>query len=1185
LGEAVKLDLLDEVLPGGLRFGANYLVEFEPQSLWNETTLTLCAQALRKGIKTDYHTFTRPPFEVRKLLQGLGLDIAKLEEDDTFRIWDSYTVQTGLGDAEKIGKAQPREEINLRSVKMADWDEGVVQDFKTEVQDVEKHRLHIDDNTSVLFQFNDEKSVVEHFRTMTIPYARRIESAILHSMTLGTYSESTYKQFESFCDGIIDFKSTEEGGKVNQFFRVRLMRGREHDSSWRRLRLSGNGEVVSVDAGRTEEDQAAGFLAGRDEISLGKFAVIGNYLRHQDSTRNLLKDLRQKLVAAFDSAVPKHENYLVWAPPGSGKTSFIRQVGSNLGVGVTYEEVNLAEASEGEFRRALADNLKGGPSFSFVDEVDSRANEAWPLEALLKSMDAEAEGSRRVFVLAGSTGQNIDEMKRMIASRHKGKDVLSRIPSGNEYSIPGLDEIDNILVFLSTIGEATQRLGKRIREVEKLGLYYVATSEELGNPRKLREFALRCAERVPRGEERLKYDNMFDAGDPANKEFWMTSSQRLPGFVNSFLDVEYPAAADGVEAERRLAAIMFTDTVGSTALAQKNESLAMELMGEQRRIVRSLLSKNKGREVKTMGDGFLVEFPSALDAVKCAVAIQSALKDENARRDEERKLRVRIGIHLGDVIHTGTDVAGDAVNIASRIEPLASPGGICITGQVYSSVINKMDFEFERIGTPKLKGVTSPVEAFSVVGFGEGERTQVQAQSTAAGRVAVLPFANISVERSDEYFADGLTEELISSVSKTEGLRVIARTSVMKYKGANKPVSEIGRELNVASVLEGSVRKAGDKVRITVQLVDASNEEPKWSQEYDRDLKDIFAIQSDIAQRVAEALRTHVLGEQKAQPTVSTEAYVSYLRGRQAWNGRTEESLKRAVGFFEQALGADGKYAKAFTGLADSYATLGFLEFVAPNEAYPRAKEAVGMALALDPGLAEAHTSLGMIKFEYDWDWKGAEVEFKEAIAINPGYAPAHQFYSDFLKAMGRFDEAIAEIQKAKDLDPLSLVINTAMGHVLYLSRQYDRAIEQYAKTVELDPNFMVTHIWFGRPYLQKGMYAEAISELETAVKLSGESTVALAMLGHGLASAGRTEEAEMILDKLKQRAKIQYVASYWIAVIYNGFRDRHQVIDWLKRAYKERSSWLVWCNVEPRFDWLREDPEFVSLMAAMKFP
>ena len=644
------------------------------------------------------------------------------------------------------------------------------------------------------------------------------------------------------------------------------------------------------------------------------------------------------------------------------------------------------------------------------------------------------------------------------------------------------------------------------------------------------------------------------------------------------------------DGERRLAAIMFTDMVGFTALAQRDETLAIQLLDEQRKLVRGVLAEYKGREIDTIGDGFFVEFASSLDAVQCAVAIQLALKEWNAQQPIENRVLIRIGIHLGDVLHRGREVSGDAVNIASRIEPLAPPGGVCITAPVYASVRNRVEYEFETLGMPELKNVVTPIEVYCMAGYEEDVSHQTRFWfAPPKDRIAVLPFANISPDQVDEYFADGMTEELISSVSRIRGIRVIARTSVMRYKGTNKPIAQIGRELNVGSVLEGSIRKVGNKIRISVQFIETLKEEQRWAQKFDREVQDVFAIQSEIAQHVAEALKNHVFGgvqpEEPRTATFSTEAYKNYLRGRQLWNRRTGEDLEKAVSFFEKSIKLDSNYARAYVGLADSYAALALLEFMAPNEAYPKAKEAVKSALALNAGLAAAHTSLGLIKFQYDWDWKGAEAEFRESISVNFNYAPAHHFFADYLKAMGRFDEALAEIEKARELDPLSLAINTGVGHVLYLSGQYDRAIEEYKRAVELEPSYMATHVWFGRPYLEKGMFAEAIAELETAVRLSGESTIAFAMLGHGLASAGRGEEAMQILNKLKEKSKTQYVPSYWIAVLYNGFRDKEQVIAWLQKAFEERSSWLVWSNVEPRFAWLRDDPDFAALMKAMKFP
>jgi len=587
---------------------------------------------------------------------------------------------------------------------------------------------------------------------------------------------------------------------------------------------------------------------------------------------------------------------------------------------------------------------------------------------------------------------------------------------------------------------------------------------------------------------------------------------------------------------------------------------------------------------------------SAEDLASISFGIKNILREHH-----EKKIRVAFDLpsqllmtHSSDSVFRflGQLLADlkrhDAVLVASLQEDMHEPRVLAGLELLFDGVltIGQANGMYE-VNVKKMRGI-KPVVSSATITLGGDARGTPAIRFGKENRIAVLPFVNMSADPGDEYFADGITEEMISSVSRTKELRVIARTSIIKYKGAKKSVAEIGRELNVGCVLEGSVRKSGDRVRITAQLVGTSDEETVWSQDYDRQIQDVFAIQSDVSQKVAEALREQVLGSRASEPkavTRSTEAYVNYLRGRQSWNMRNEEGLKKAVEFFGKALSADPGYAKGYTGLADSYATLALLEFMAPKEAYPRAKEAVSKALSLDPDLAEAHTSLGLIRFQYDWNWAGAEAEFKEAIAINPSYAPAHHFFADYLKAMGRFDEALSEIEKAQDLDPLSLAINTGVGHVLYLSRQYDRAIEQYKRAVELDPNFMATHVWFGRPYLQKGMYAESISELETAVRLSGESTLALGMLGHGFASAGQKDKALEVLRKLDERAKTRYVPSYWVAVVYNGLKDRDETVAWLKKAFEERSSWLVWTNVEPRFDWLRGDGEFSALMKAMNFP
>jgi adenylate cyclase len=640
-----------------------------------------------------------------------------------------------------------------------------------------------------------------------------------------------------------------------------------------------------------------------------------------------------------------------------------------------------------------------------------------------------------------------------------------------------------------------------------------------------------------------------------------------------------------VRAERRrLAAMMLTDMVGFSSLTQRDERRALELVREQERIVRSRLRSRHGRVVKSLGDGLLIEFPSALTAVTCAIEIQQSLERRNSRSGDEG-IELRIGVHLGDVMHRAGDVFGDAVNIVARIEPLADPGGVCVTQQVLDQVGNKIDARFESLGTPALKHIRSPIQvhrillpsAHPVPAAGPDQRP----------RVAVLPLVNISGQVPDEYFADGITEELIQTISKIAGLRVIGRTSVMRYKHSDKPSSEIAHELGATSLLEGGIRIVGSHVRVTARLLDARSAETLWSEQYQRKVEDVFAVQSDIAQRIAKALEVEILGGERRVIqrafTGDAEAHAWYLKGRVLLNQRTADSLRTALESFQRALRIDPKLAHAYAGIADAYSTLAWLEFVRPRHAFPRARAAALRAVALNPALAEAHTALGFVRFLYDRSWVVAESEFRLSIALDPNYPTAHQFYSDYLKAMGRLEEALSEVQRALELDPQSLAINTGLGHVLYLSRRYDHAIAQYRRASELDPNFVQSHLWFGRPYLEKGMYGRAIEEVEVAVRLSKESTMSLAVLGHAYASAGRAREARGILDKLVRRGRTQYVPSYWIALIYVGLGDRGRAFSWLDRAEHERSAWLAWIKVEPRFDRLRSDARFSRLLGRLK--
>ena len=628
---------------------------------------------------------------------------------------------------------------------------------------------------------------------------------------------------------------------------------------------------------------------------------------------------------------------------------------------------------------------------------------------------------------------------------------------------------------------------------------------------------------------------------------------------------------------RRLAAIVFTDMVGYTSLSQKNEALALELLEEHRMVLRPLFPKHNGREIKTMGDAFLVEFASALEALRCAFDIHQLLNELNVDRPPEKRILLRIGIHLGDVVHSKNDVHGDAVNVASRIEPLASPGGISITEQVYDQIRNKFEFPFVSLGKQNLKNVQEPVEVYRVVLPWE---TQLSDEpSLEKRRIAVMPFTNISPDPRDEYFADGMTEELISTLSRIGELRVISRTSAMRYKGTSKNVGEIARELRVGSILEGSVRKASDDLRITAQLIDTENDEHLWSQDYDRRLENVFAIQKEIAQSVAEALKVRLLsGEKKSiekKATGNTEAYTLYLKGRYFWNERLRDSNDKAVKFFEEAVKLDPDYALAYSGLSDCYLIYSDRGWLSPREAVPKGKEYALRAVGLDPRLAEAHASLGLV-FMDEWRWQEAEREFEKAIELNPSYASAYQWYGVLLWWAGRYEEGKEKTERASELDPLSSVIAGNLCRDLLTLGKRDQAMEQLGKLAKLNPES--GHSYLSMIQLMDSKFVDSISEAEKASDLLKGNLGMKSLLGFAYGIGGRKEEANKILSELKEASKNEYVPSAWVAEVLFGLERRDEAFEYLDKAMEERSTRLFYLRNLPWFGKFRADPRWASL-------
>jgi TolB-like protein/DNA-binding winged helix-turn-helix (wHTH) protein/Tfp pilus assembly protein PilF len=457
---------------------------------------------------------------------------------------------------------------------------------------------------------------------------------------------------------------------------------------------------------------------------------------------------------------------------------------------------------------------------------------------------------------------------------------------------------------------------------------------------------------------------------------------------------------------------------------------------------------------------------------------------------------------------------------------------------------------------------------------------------TGIRSLAVLPLDNLSGDASQGYFADGMTDELITDLSQISALRVISRTSVMAYKGARKPLPQIARELNVDAVIEGTVLRSGDQVRITAQLIQAPADKHLWAESYEGNLRDTLALQKKVASAIAEQIRIELTPQEQAvlkkSNVVNPEAYESYLKGRYFWNKRTADGLNVAMAYFKQAIEEDPNYAQAYAGLADSYNLLGDWEYGAlePGEAYPKAKAAAIKALELDNSLGEAHTSLAFSLDVFDRDWGSAGREFRRAIELNPGYATAHHWYAWHLSEIGRNSEAIAEMRKAEHLDPLSLIISADMAEILLVAHLNDESIEQSRRTVDMDSNFAIAHVELGQAFVQKHSYTEAIAEFQKAIELSGGSISARANLAYAYALSNKRKEALKILNDLKTRSARN---ASEIALMYVGLGEKDQAMTWLEKAYDEHFNPSI--LVRPAFDPLRSDPRFQDLVHRIGLP
>jgi len=522
----------------------------------------------------------------------------------------------------------------------------------------------------------------------------------------------------------------------------------------------------------------------------------------------------------------------------------------------------------------------------------------------------------------------------------------------------------------------------------------------------------------------------------------------------------------------------------------------------------------------------------------------------------------------------------------AEVREVDPPAGTSVEATLGSPTIKKSSLPNTSVDQTQEKSTTSSVTktagAVLVLGLivlGVWTLRYMKRPSRVIRSLAVLPLESLSGDASQDYFADGMTDELITDLGQISALRVISRTSVMSYKKARKPLPQIAQELGVDAVVEGTVLRSGNQVRITAQLILAPDDKHLWAESYVGDLRNTLALQNQVARAVAEQIRIKLNPQEEATlksvKVVNPEAYESYLKGRFFWNKRTADGLKAAVAYFNQAIEEDPRYAQAYSGLADTYALLGDWQYavMTPKEAFPKAKAAALKALELDSSLGEAHNSLAFCLDGFDWDFAGAEKEFKKALELNPGYATAHHWYAWHLSLVGRNKEAIAEMKKAQNLDPLSLIINSDLAELLVIAHENEEAMEQSRKTIEMDPNFALAHNQLAQAYIQGQKYDAAIVELQKAIELSGGSPTCTANLARAYAATGKRNEALQLLNDLKKSANPGYSHASEIAMVYAALGDKNEAMTWLEKGYKERFNPGVLLRVG--FDPLRSDPRF----------
>jgi len=626
---------------------------------------------------------------------------------------------------------------------------------------------------------------------------------------------------------------------------------------------------------------------------------------------------------------------------------------------------------------------------------------------------------------------------------------------------------------------------------------------------------------------------------------------------------------------RLLAAIMFTDMVGYTALMQKDEKKAKENRDRHRKIIQNSVANHRGKILQYYGDGTLIIFNSAIEGLDCAIQVQKELR-------KEPKIPLRIGIHTGDIVYDEEGVYGDGVNVASRIEGLAVAGSILISGKVFDEIKNHQDFSTESLGTFELKNVSKPLEVYAITNEGLAAPTEHEIkakQSDKKKSLAVLPFVNMSSDPENEYFSDGITEELLNVLAKVEGLQVTARTSSFAYKGRNEDIKKIGAQLGAKTILEGSVRKAGNRIRITAQLISATDGYHIWSETYDRQLEDIFKVQEEIALKITNRLREKLTLESEdiafVKPaTTNIEAYNVYLKGLFYANKWTLGDAEKAMGAFKKALEMEPDFALPYSKLSVLHIYLGASGKKPVHEVYPKAKEYASKAIQLDERAAESHEALANVYLYYDWNWNEALNSLEKAIKLNPSYAGAYLTKALIMAIYGRFDESIALIRKSIQLDPLYPPGLYAYATILMFSDQLPECLEQLERLFEINPEFPDALPTKGFVYQLMGEYEKAMEIFMHIKKIPGFEQMADIYLATLYMNLGQKAKTQEILDKL-----VDSETPFNLAFIYAVMDQADEVFHYLNLSVANKDFGVVYIRGNAAFRKYHSDPRFTDIV------